>query len=362
MGKVLVTGASGFIGGHLTAALARSGNSVRCLVRSSSDVSELRSLGIELVPGDVRDPAAVESAVYGTDVVYHVAGLTRALRKSDLWDVNERGTENVAAACAKQLTPPVHIYVSSIAAGGPTEYGRQRVESDPSTPVSNYGRSKLAGEHAARTQSHAVPTTIVRPGIVIGPKNRECLPIFETIDRSGIHPVAGFRSPALSYIHVDQLVDLLLRAARDGVRVPGRAGGSDSPGTGHYHASMDEFPNYAEFGRLIAKALGRSQAFVFPIAMPIPYIAAGVNEVIARWRGQPDPFNIDKIREANGRSWACSSALAQRQLGFRPMGTLSEQLESIVQWYREHGWLREPRRRSLTVRSRLTETHAQAAR
>jgi len=125
---------------------------------------------------------------------------------------------------------------------------------------------------------------------------------------------------------------------------------------------MDEFPNYAEFGRLIAKALGRSQAFVFPIAMPIPYIAAGVNEVIARWRGQPDPFNIDKIREANGRSWACSSALAQRQLGFRPMGTLSEQLESIVQWYREHGWLREPRRRSLTVRSRLTETHAQAAR
>lgn len=361
MARVLVTGASGFIGGHLAAALARRGDHVRCLVRASSDVSDLRNVGVEFVIGDVRDAAAVESAVRDTDVVYHAAGLTRALRKSDLWDVNERGTALVAAACARQPTPPVHVYISSIAAGGPTQLGKLRVESDDSTPVSNYGHSKLAGERVATARAGEVPTTIVRPGIVLGPKNRECLPIFETIDRSGIHPVAGFRSPPLSYIHVDQLVDLLQAAARHGARIPSPTAPHE-PGKGYYHASLDEFPNYAEFGRLIARALGRSHTFVFPIAMPIPYLAAAVNELISRWRGRPDPFNIDKIREANGRSWACSSSLAQRDLGFRPTGTLADQLHSIVQWYRDNGWLRELRTGRVPSWGRLSETQTQVAR
>jgi hypothetical protein len=103
---------------------------------------------------------------------------------------------------------------------------------------------------------------------------------------------------------------------------------------------MDEFPSYAEFGRMIARALGRSRPFVFPIAMPIPYIAAGVNELFARWRGRPDPFNVDKIREANVGSWACSSKLAQHDLEFRTTGSLADHLQATVEWYREHGWLR----------------------
>ena len=361
MATILVTGASGFIGSHLAEAVIRRGDHVRCLVRSSSQIPELQAIGAELVVGDLRDAESVERAVRGTDVVYHVAGITTAFNKATFEQVNERGTDAVAAACAKQSTPPIHLYVSSIAAGGPTRSGRQRIESDPATPVSNYGRSKLAGENAAANSAGAVPTTVVRPGIVLGPRNRECLPIFETIDRCGIHPVAGFRSPPLSYIHVNQLIDLLFRAERSGRRLPSPQGASVQTASGFYHASIDEFPSYAEFGRLIALALGRSQALVFPIAMPFPFIAAGVNELISRFRGRPDHFNIDKIREANVGSWACSSALAQRELGFRPSGTLADQLPAIVEWYRESGWLRPRSLKRAPALSRLSTTHSQAA-
>src|SRR5688500_834283 len=108
MANVLVTGASGFIGSHLAESLVHQGDRVRCLVRRSSPITRLQAIDVELVFGDVTDYAALQRGVQGMDVVYHVAGLTRAIRKSDLWEVNERGTANVAMACAQQETPPIH--------------------------------------------------------------------------------------------------------------------------------------------------------------------------------------------------------------------------------------------------------------
>jgi nucleoside-diphosphate-sugar epimerase len=337
MGNVLVTGASGFIGGHLAEALLHRGNHVRCLLRRSSQLDGLQSSDVEIVYGDLTDDAAVASAVQGMDVVFHIAGLTRTFRKSQFWEVNERGTANVALACAKQQTPPVHVYVSSIAASGPAAKGQRRTEADPAAPVSNYGRSKLAGERAAAAYAATVPTTIVRPGIVFGPRNLECFPIFQTIEKSGIHPVPGFRSPPLSYIQVHDLIDLLLRAAKDGARLPPSE--SNKPGHGYYYATTDEHPSYAEFGRMIARELGRRWTFVIPIAMPTLYTVASFNELIARFRGKPNHFNIDKMREANVRSWACAPTQAQSELDFQPIATLQEHLAATVAWYREHGWL-----------------------
>jgi nucleoside-diphosphate-sugar epimerase len=338
MSKVLVTGASGFIGGHLAELLVRQGDRVRCLVRRSSQIEGLRDLDLELVYGDVTDAEAIAAAVRDVDVVYHVAGLTRAFRKEQFRKINEEGTANVAVACARQETPPVHIYVSSIAASGPIAKGQRRTEADPAAPVSNYGRSKLAGELAAVAHAAAVPTSIVRPGIVFGPRNLECFPIFKTIDRLGVHPVPGFRAPPLSYIQIDDLLNLLQRVAKSGARLPPTA--NQKPGHGYYYATTDEHPTYADFGRMVAHALGRTKTFVFPIAMPTLYVAATVNEAIARIRRRTDPFNLDKMREANVWSWACAPTRAQTELGFQPSATLDEHLAATVAWYRQHGWLR----------------------
>src|SRR5262245_27861575 len=116
MANALVTGGTGFIGLHLVEALVGRGDCVRCLVRSMSTVEPLRTLGVELLSGDVDDMAAMHNAAANVDVVFHVAGIVRAYRSQDFYDVNERGTATMAIACAAQAKPPRLIVVSSIAA------------------------------------------------------------------------------------------------------------------------------------------------------------------------------------------------------------------------------------------------------
>ena len=186
MSKTLVTGASGFIGTHLVRALVEKGHAVTCLVRQRSVVKPLEALGTRLCAGDVTDANSLTSAVNGQDVVFHLAGRTRALNAHEFHAVNEGGTRAVAQACAAQTPPPVLVIVSSLAAAGPSTLDRPHVETDPSAPVSHYGRSKRAGELAAAAMAHRIPVTVVRPPIVIGPGDRLGLPLFASVARFGV--------------------------------------------------------------------------------------------------------------------------------------------------------------------------------
>ena len=338
MKTCLVTGASGFIGEHLTEALIRRGRTVRCLVRATSKVELLERSGAELVRGDVGDPGSLARAVDGVEVVFHLAGATCAFSEADLLHVNRDGTAHVAAACAAAAEPPLHVVVSSVAAAGPAPLGSVLSEKDPAHPVSMYGRSKLAGEVAAEARADAVPTTIVRPGIVFGPRNRETLPIFRTIRRLRCHPVVGWRTPPLSLIHVEDLVELLIKAAEAGRRIPA-ASQERELGEGIYFACDEQHPDYGQWGEMIKQASGRPHAPTLPLAGPAAWLAAGVSELIARGRRRPNNFNRDKIREARVPSWACSGEAARRDLGFQPAESLTKRTEETVRWYREHGWL-----------------------
>lgn len=337
MRHVLVTGASGFIGQHLTAALARRGDQVRCLVRKSSQVDHLRTLGVELVYGDVTDPAACRAAVQGVDTVFHVAGLVAAFRPEEMMRVNRDGCFNIAQAAAEQAAPPVLVVVSSVAAAGPAAPGQIRIEGDPPAPVTQYGRSKLAGEEAARQFAARVPLSIVRPGIVIGPGNRELLPMFQAIRCFRVHAVPGWKSPPLSCIYVADLVEILLRAAERGTRVP--VDGEGHPGQGYYFAVAPEYPDYGELGRIVRPMVGRPWAWIVPLPPPLPQMLAKTNECLSRWRGKPDAFNCDKIREATSTSWACSHEAVKRDLHFEPPQNLAARLQQTVDWYRHEHWL-----------------------
>jgi len=336
--SVLVTGGSGFIGRNLVLELVRRRCRIRCLVRATSQIEHLRQIGADICIGDVSQPDCLREAASGVDTVFHVAGLIAAPRAERMMRVNGEGTWNVAQACAAQAKPPVLVTVSSLAAAGPVPDGSIRRESDPPLPVSHYGHSKRAGELAVRAWSDRVPATIVRPGIVFGPEDRLLLPMFRSIAGLGIHPVPTFDPPPLSLIYVQDLIEILLRAAERGTRI-GPDDTGESAAAGCYFACSDEHPTYSELGRLVADAAGRRHLFLFHMAEPLTWLVAGVAELFARLTRQPIIVNLDKMRESIQPSWAASPRGIRAELGFAERFSLRQRICQTVAWYREHGWI-----------------------
>ncbi len=348
--SVLVTGASGFIGRRLVCRLVERRHPVTCLVRAGSHIDELRASGVQLVTGDVNDHGSVARALAQTQsetqsqahaqtgVVFHLAGMVRALHRAELMRVNATGVDVVAEACAGCANPPVLVVVSSLAAVGPCDMAWPRSEHDEPAPVSNYGRSKLTGEHAARRHAHAVPITIVRPPVVFGQGDRGGLEMFRLIARRGVHVVPGRGDQRLSLIHVDDLVEGLLVAAALGERLVAQ-GSITSQSQGVYFIAGDEQLTHVQLGEGIAAALGIRPPRIIHVPRVAMKLVGMCGDMTARVRRRPVWLSSDKIAEALGGSWTCSSAKAQEHLGWSVAAPLADRLRETAKWYRDAGWL-----------------------
>lgn len=334
---VFLTGATGFIGSHLAAALLQQGCEVRCLIRPGSAGAVSLPPGIVPVVGRLEQTAGYRDFLSGCDAIFHLAGCVNALSRAALTETNGHATARLADACAALPVPPRFVFLSSLAAAGPPPEGRLlRDETDLAAPVSHYGRSKRAGEIGLEQLADRLPVTIVRPGIVYGRGDPKIAAVFKAIHRTGVHFVVGFRTPPLSLIHVDDLVSLIVRSATAGEILAGAGG---PPGRGYYLACDDsEHPTYWQFGRHIAAALGRG-VFVWPLWRWVGRTVGSVSEAVSRITGDASLLTLDKIREATVRSWASSAAKARDQLAFAPPLPLDARLRETAAWFREQGWL-----------------------
>ncbi len=339
MANVVVTGANGFIGTQLTERLLEAGHHVRCMVRNPENLSPTLRGCVEVCQGDVRHQDSLWPAFRGVDQVFHLAGLVKARRASDLFAVNHTGTLNVGHCCRRQPNPPTFVYVSSLAAAGPCREDAPRRESDPPAPVSRYGCSKLQGERVLRGMSRELPLTIVRPSIVFGPGDPNSFAMFRPIARFGVHAAPTRRPWPISVIHSADLCRLLILAADHGRRITS-VEEHDHSGEGVYFATSAERITYAEFGALIGAALGRERIRVVRQPRWAGFALAGLTQSVAGLLGRTPILNVDKMREAFAGAWYCSGEKAGRELGFGPAATLAERVQQTVDWYRAHGWLR----------------------
>jgi len=331
----IVTGATGFIGTRLCEQLVACGWQVRATARANSQTTALANLGAEIVRCDLSREGLPTAALEDVQTVFHLAGMTTSSRLDELRSVNAAGTRRLAESLTGAGVSPTVVHVSSIAASGPAANGKPRTPGDSPLPISNYGRSKLEGEQAIATLADDMPVSIVRPSVVFGPGDREGFRIVEPIAKLGLHFSPGWRSPRLSVIYVDDLVEILMRTAERGRRIS-RQAVSLPAGEGIYVATVQEHPTYREWGTMIAAALDR-RVRVLPVPPRIAKVVGWCAEQIGS-----GALHRDKIREALVETWAYDDENLTKELDIQPSHSLAEQLSQTIAWYRAEGWLKQP--------------------
>ncbi len=327
--RVLVTGASGFIGGNLVRRLLERGDQVACLVRRSSDLGRLPRAGLELVRGDLSqdDDRQWTQALSRVEVVFHLAGVTRALRPRDYLAGNPQITANLLAAM--EARAPAHarlVYLSSQAAAGPCAQPPGIDEDDEPRPVSAYGRAKLAAERLVLEAGSRRWVCVIRPPAVYGPGDLEFLELFRWIQR-GVTALNGLKPLPMSLVHCHDLVEAMLLAA-DSDQARGRV----------YFVTDGEAHTFAGIAQAAAEALGRS-----PLRIKVPlhlvWLLTRLNGLLGRLRGSALYLNPDKWLEIKQAGWLCHGDRARRELGFTPAWNLARGMVHTAEWYRRAGWL-----------------------
>ena len=331
--KAYVTGGTGFIGSHLVEQLVDQGYHVTCLIRKTSNLRWLNHLltakspQVELVIGDLHDSDVLAQHVRDADLVFHLAGLTKAPDAATYDRVNAGGTERLIEACLGARTNlDRFVYCSSLAAVGPSRDATPNTEDVTPQPLTDYGSSKLKGEMVVRECADRLPITIIRPPAVYGPRDTDIFLFFQMINR-GVMPILGDADKLLSLVHVTDLVAGIYTAA-----VSERAIGET------YFLTDGDIHTWMEIERIIADAL---EKYTFKVKVPfflLDFLSI-VTEAAAKISRQTPTLNRQKVRDLKQRFWICDSTKAQKELGYRPNYFLEKGIQETADWYRANGWL-----------------------
>jgi nucleoside-diphosphate-sugar epimerase len=329
--KVLLTGASGFVGSHVLDSLRERGISTVLLLRPTSSrhfiephtSSSSASASFEIRDGSVLDPGSLRKAMNGITQIIHCAGATTAVHNRDFYQTNHLGTRNLIEAVnnsGKEVQRFVHI--SSLAAAGPSPASHPLKEDAPPRPVSEYGKSKLAAEMEVREHC-AAPYVILRPSAVYGPRDTGFLPLFKAIKKH-LKP-AGTQGLSLVFVSdlANAIVNCLLHPAADRKT---------------YFVASPEIVTARGMGETIA-----AQMNVWALPLPLPaavlWPICAAQEIRARLTHKPTMLNRQKFAELRAPGWVCDASLLKRETGLECPTTMEDGISRTLRWYNENRWL-----------------------
>ncbi len=327
--KVLITGASGFIGFHLIEAALQKGLAVCAAVRPGSVIDHLKGFDLEFCELDYTNEEMLvkQLAATGSKYIIHAAGATRAGSQQAYDTINAGYTLNLANAAlkvpGKQITR--FVFMSSLAAVGPLNDRNTLLTEDVTpAPVTAYGRSKLLAEQKLHALPQ-LPLVVLRPTAVYGARERDILIMLRSINR-GIEAYIGRGVQQLSFVYVKDLAAVTIDSLFS----------QKSQAT--YHISDGGSYDQYELARLCKWILQKNTLRLHLPHKMVKGIAFTLEKLYA-WRGKTPVLNREKLQELTGINWQCSIEKAKTHLGFRPQYPLEQGLRETLQWYREQKWL-----------------------
>ena len=356
--KILITGASGFIGSFIAEQALREGMDVWAGARASSSHRYLQDPRIHFVTLDFSDERQLydsfKSALAehgGWDVIVHAAGITKSLYRHDFFAVNYDGTRRMVSALKNAgAVPGQFIYLSSLSVLGPIReqafplhdaddpFGsdgsslelrkviyQPLLESDMPVPNTAYGLSKAAAENYLHMMGD-FPWVIFRPTGVYGPREKDYYMLARSISRH-VDFAVGFRPQEITFIYVRDLVSAIMAAVKRGV-------------THRTYALSDgRVYNSRAFSILLQRAMGVSGVVRIKAPLWLLCGVCSISELISHISGKVTALNKDKYRILRQRNWQCDISAAVEELGWKPQYDLRRGVEETVEWYKTEHWL-----------------------
>ena len=338
--KILITGASGFIGSFIVEEALKRGFEVWAAVRRSSSRQFLQDSRIHLIELDLNSKERLTEQMKDCqfDYVVHAAGVTKCLNKADFHRINTEGTQHlVEALMALRMPLKRFVYLSSLSIMGAIReqqpYEEIR-ESDIPRPNTAYGKSKLEAEQWLEQLNEELklkheepfPYVILRPTGVYGPRERDYFMMAKSI-KAHTDFAVGYRQQDITFVYVEDVVQAVFLAIEKGQT--GRK----------YFLSDGEVYQSSTFSNLIHRELGSPWWIRITAPLWLLRIITFCGEYVGHLTGKVTALNNDKYNIMRQRNWRCDIKPARRELGYEPKVKLEEGVRRSIAWYQENGWL-----------------------
>ena len=333
MKRILITGASGFIGSFIVEEALRQGMETWAAVRSSSSRAYLNDQRINFIELDLSDEQRLTEQLkdHQFDYVVHAAGVTKCINKDDFRRVNTEGTRHLVDAL-RALRMPIErfVFLSSLSVMGAIREQQPYTEireDDTPQPNTAYGKSKLEAEETLKARSEEqFPYVILRPTGVYGPREKDYFIMAKSIKGHSDFAV-GYKPQDITFVYVKDVVQAVFLALDHGKT--GRA----------YFLSDGKVYRSATFSNLIRRELGNPWWIRITAPIWILRIVTAVGDIIGRLSGKAIALNNDKYHILRQRNWRCDIQPAIDELGYKPQYDLERGVRETIAWYKKEGWI-----------------------